>query len=196
MKKLFGNPLITAFIGLFVGGLLVFVYFDKVKVDTDSSTTTDLGTPDVITSNGEKSATKPDSAKAMIDSLYKFMVKAKTPNEIRELFHKSYALSVRDVQEIINEIQKNPSPIDKIRLYPALRTVENKKILSFILMVEKNGSMRWDPSKPQDREKLIQDQWGPCPNECPPGNGTDDGNDLFTKLEWIEVMNGTYIKKN
>lgn len=197
MKKLFGNPLITAFIGLFVGGMLVFVYFSKFqKIDASSSGNAILGSTTSSTSTTSiLSATTPNEAKNMINSLYKFILS--NPKDVGSLFQKSYALKIDDIRPILLVKRDSGDTLDvKARIYPALRKLNGKNILSFILMVEKNGVMQWDSLNATSPQPLIQDQWAPCPTECPGGGGgIDKGKDLFTEANWVKVMNGTYKKK-
>ncbi len=141
-----------------------------------------------------KKPTTPEDAKNMIRELYDVLLNTTNPVDIPSLFSRSYSLGFKDLQALMS-LPHSPTDILKIRIYPALRDYEGKDILSFILMVEKNGKMVWDSSKPDTPQLEIQDYWTPCPNECPGGGGgLNEGNELLKEEEWERVMGRLYVK--
>ncbi len=146
----------------------------------------------LIEQSKDKSPTTPKDAIDMIKALYDALLG--TTVDIPSLFSRSYSLDFKDLQALMS-LNHSPSDVLKIRIYPALRENEGKKILSFILMVEQNGKMVWDSSRPYDFQSEIQDHWTPCPNECPGGGGgVNNGNELFKEEEWATIMGRLYVK--
>lgn len=182
MKKSL-NPLVTALIGLFVGGLLVFVYFNSKQPSAFEEP--EKSKESFVFSQKDSKKARPikiEDARKMIDALYKYMVSK--PDSTPFLFKRSFALSLDDLQSAINIIA-NPTDSVKVRIYPGLRIEEvtKKPILSFILVAEKNGILVWGTNP-----NSLQDYWGPCPKDCPIGN------DLFNEGEWQRTMGRHYEK--
>ncbi|MET3126973.1 hypothetical protein ABID42_002075 [Arcicella rosea] len=195
MKKLFENPLITAFIGLFVGGLLTYGYqkylFSKNKEEFQGNSQFlpyyPYKSPDQDTPIQE--------SMDMITALYDYM--QKKPDSTAFLFRRSYALDLYD----FNKILKKYSLIDTVnkpnyrkgsllvRIYPGLRMYQGKNILSMIVTIEKDRKLLIDKTVPYNSPQLeVQDQLGPCPINCPGGGG-----DLFTEAEWRNLTGRYYI---
>lgn len=183
MKKLL-NPFVTALIGLFVGGLLVIVYFKSKKQTSVSHENLEIGEQEF----GFVAPTHADSARKMIKNLYIFM--NQNPGKVNTLFNRSYVIEYKDfIKSIPTNLNSNDTL--RIRIYPAMREYKSKPILSFILMVQKNSSMLWDRTL-LTHQDAIQDQLGPCPINCPGGGDGSLANELFTESEWKKLMGINY----
>ncbi len=166
-------------LGIFVGSLNLIFNFKPTSIEgqKEEKLVATAKVPLVMD-------TSPNDAKEMISNLYAFM--KKNPEKTPALFNRSYALDFRYFNQIIEKHDlinfvndpANKSEALKIRIYPALRKQGGNDILTFVMMIEKNGTMLWDSNNPNSPQLEIQDQMGLCPDVCPLEN------DLFTESEW------------
>jgi hypothetical protein len=167
------NSMLSLLFGVLIGGILV--YFLKPTDGGGNFTPIKVSAP-----------TPALEAKNMILNLYETLAKAKDNDEITALFRRSYGINANDVRSILDA----NTGVDTIRIYPALKEYEGKNMLTFILMLQdgKTNEMLWDYniSNPE-KQDLIQDQWGPCPKNCPT-------KELISEVEWGKI-NETYPSK-